>query len=28
MAKKTVRVATADSYDNFIARVGMQQPNQ
>lgn len=28
MAKKTGRVATADSYDNFIARVGMQQPNQ
>jgi hypothetical protein len=28
MAKKTGRVATADSYDNFVARVGMQQPNQ
>lgn len=28
MAKQTKRVATADSYDNFIARVGMQQPNQ
>ena len=28
MARKTGRVATADSYDNFIARVGMQQPNQ
>jgi hypothetical protein len=26
MAKKTGRVATADSYDNFVARVGMQQP--
>jgi hypothetical protein len=24
----TGRVATADSYDNFVARVGMQQPNQ
>ncbi|MFK5453896.1 hypothetical protein, partial [Klebsiella pneumoniae] len=23
MAKKTGRVATADSYDNFVARVGM-----
>lgn len=22
------KVATADSYDNFVARVGMQQPNQ
>jgi hypothetical protein len=28
MAKQAKRVATADSYDNFIARVGMQQPNQ
>ncbi|EMD6813351.1 DUF1073 domain-containing protein [Citrobacter koseri] len=28
MAKKTGRVATADSYDNFVARVGLQQPNQ
>ena len=28
MAKQTKRVATADSYDNFVARVGMQQPNQ
>ncbi|HIE8694114.1 TPA: hypothetical protein ACXPXZ_005566, partial [Klebsiella pneumoniae] len=26
MAKQTKRVATADSYDNFVARVGMQQP--
>ncbi|WP_336818100.1 DUF1073 domain-containing protein [Cedecea sp. MMO-103] len=28
MAKSSKRVATTDSYDNFIARVGMQQPNQ
>lgn len=28
MAKQAKRVATADSYDNFMARVGMQQPNQ
>jgi len=32
MARKTksagITAATADSYDNFMARVGMQQPNQ